>query len=354
MSTFTVKVHRVTVTSHPGADRLDIAHILGFQTCIARDSLRSGDLAAYIPDGAIVPEPLLAELGLTGKLAGTHANRVKPILLRGVLSEGLVVGTGYAALATTTLSEGQDVTELLGITKFEPRVPESLTGQAVPAHEDCLDFDVEDFKAHPHVLEDGEAVVVTEKLHGTCTILGVNAHGAPIATSKGLSANGLKFDLDSDVNAENLYVQMWHRHHRAVAEIHEKVGVPGLGTYVLGETVGIGLQNLGYGIRGLRFHAFDICIGNRRERLWLPQERMRKYCAEHHIPVVPEIARCAFNTKTIQALANGQSEVDGATHRREGIVVRTAQDRTDPRLGRVILKMVSEPYLAKSGRTEYR
>ena len=149
MSTFTVKVHRVTVTPHPGADRLDIAHILGFQTCIGKNTLHSGDLPAYIPDGGIVPEPLLGELGLTGKLAGTQANRVKPILLRGVLSEGLVVGTGYGALATTTLSEDQDVTQLLGITKFEPEVPESLTGQPVPAHEDCLDFDVEAFRHTP-------------------------------------------------------------------------------------------------------------------------------------------------------------------------------------------------------------
>ncbi len=48
----------------------------------------------YVPEQAVLPEELVAELGLTGKLAGSAPNRVKAIRLRGELSRGVVCRPG--------------------------------------------------------------------------------------------------------------------------------------------------------------------------------------------------------------------------------------------------------------------
>ena len=94
--------------------------------------------------------------------------RVRPIMLRKILSQGLVIPLGHPLLANRQSSEHDDVTELLGVRKYEPPIPDELKGKVVPAHQYCIDFDIEDWKMFPDVLTTGEEVVVTEKIHGMC------------------------------------------------------------------------------------------------------------------------------------------------------------------------------------------
>ena len=52
MARFAVKIHRVQISRHPNADRLEIARIGGYECCVSKHTLKTGDLAAYVPDGA--------------------------------------------------------------------------------------------------------------------------------------------------------------------------------------------------------------------------------------------------------------------------------------------------------------
>jgi hypothetical protein len=161
MSTFAVTVEKITITEHPNADALELANIADYQAIVRKGQFSTGDLVAYIPEQAIVPQVLLKEMGLEGKLAGKQANRVKAIKLRGILSQGLVYP------ARPEWQEGADVTELLGITKWEPPAPAHLAGEMYSAGLDrTLKYDIENIKKYPRVLEPGEQVVFTEKLHG--------------------------------------------------------------------------------------------------------------------------------------------------------------------------------------------
>ena len=67
-----------------------------------------------------------------------------------------------------------------------------------------LSFDVENWKSYPDILQDGEEVVFTEKLHGTCTVVAIlpykdshpEAFGRKkniLIFSKGLGSKGLVF-----------------------------------------------------------------------------------------------------------------------------------------------------------------
>ena len=55
-----------------------------------------------------------------------------------------------------------------------------------------------------------------------------------------------------------------------------------------------------------------------------------------------------FDLDAVLVLAEGNSLVPGANHMREGIVVKPIKERTDPEVGRVCLKVVSNAYLEKA------
>tara|TARA_Y100000310_G_scaffold209426_1_gene210038 strand:- start:2375 stop:2752 length:378 start_codon:yes stop_codon:yes gene_type:complete len=78
--------------NHPGADRLDLAKLDGmsFQFVVGRDTFKLGDEVIYFPVDSLIPEDVLARIGLVGKLAGRNKNRVKTIRLCGEISQGIV------------------------------------------------------------------------------------------------------------------------------------------------------------------------------------------------------------------------------------------------------------------------
>ena len=353
MARFETRVHRVSVEPHPNADRMEIARVEGYTCCIAKGALRTGDLAAYIPDGGLVPETLLEAMGLAGKLAGPQANRVKPIVLRGVLSQGLIIPARRGKLEGRTVREGDEVSTLLGVVKYEPEPPAELLGTALPAHGECLDFDVEDLRRYPHIIAPGEPVVLTEKLHGVMTCLAIDRDGAPVVTSKGLTHKGLKFDIAAEENARNTHVRMWRRHSAGVAALHARLAEPGKGVYLLGEIIGTQLQDRGYDEPGRALRAFDIFIGTRRSGRWLDPDESTAECARAGIKTVPEIARLPYHWDTVCAHAEGPTRLGRGRDAREGVVLRPERTRTDPRIGRVILKMVSGAHLTRRKATEY-
>ncbi|MCA9692955.1 MAG: RNA ligase (ATP), partial [Myxococcales bacterium] len=187
MATFKVQTVRVLIEEHPNADALELARVGDYRSVVRKGQFKSGDLVAYIPEQAIVPAPLLEELGLTGRLAGKDKDRVKAIRLRGVLSQGLCYP------ARETWSEGQDVGEELGLSKYEPPVPTHMAGNVYGAGpERCVRYDIENFQRYPEVLVAGEEVVFTEKIHGTWCQIGVMPtaladaeHGPLVVSSKG-------------------------------------------------------------------------------------------------------------------------------------------------------------------------
>ena len=93
MSTFAVKVLKiVTIEPITGADSIESAVVGDYRSVVRKGQFHAGDLAVYIPEASIVPLPLLQSMGLEGRLAGKDKNRVKATKIRGVISQGIVLG----------------------------------------------------------------------------------------------------------------------------------------------------------------------------------------------------------------------------------------------------------------------
>jgi hypothetical protein len=65
------------------------------------------------------------------------------------------------------------------------------------------------------------------------------------------------------------------------------------------------------------------------------------------LPWVPAVYVGAYDEALVEMASDGASLMPGADHLREGIVVRPLIERTDPEIGRVQLKIVSNAYLER-------
>ncbi|MFJ6771615.1 RNA ligase (ATP), partial [Kitasatospora sp. NPDC091257] len=354
MSTLRVTAEKLTVLEHPNADALELAQVGLYRAVVAKGMYRTGDHAVYIPEQSVLPDELIDELGLTGKLAGARANRVKAVRLRGELSQGIVCRP--AALAGTDLAaaaeRGEDFAELLGVVKWQPPVPTSMSGDVVSAPDLLPWVDIENLKRYPDAFEPGEPVVLTEKLHGSCCLVTyVAATGEVQVSSKGIGAQGLALVEDE----RNLYWRAVRAYGipAAAARLAERLGAERVG--VFGEVFGEGVQDLGYGSSARTerpgYAAFDVSAVVDGQLNWFSAAEL----LDGELPLVPELWRGPFDPETVLGFARGKESVSGRElHLREGVVVRPVTERWSPVLGgRAIAKVVSDAYLTRKGGTEY-
>lgn len=388
MSQFQVQVKRIDhVVDHPNADRLTINTVAGYRCISAKlddgsPRYSAGDLAVYIPEQAVLPEWLLKEMDFwkdgKGTLAGSRGDRVRAVKLRNVVSQGILypLETNAAGesllvgmLRNYVVQEGDDVAEALGIVKYEPPIPTNMAGEVWNASGMTLNYDIESLQKYPNVFQEGEEVVVTEKLHGTFVCYGLYWDGeeyTTIVTSKGLGAKGLALKFSDKNLRENIYLRVLEntrdengddllerieRKMKLAAEIMEPMSI-----YLLGEIYGKGIQDLTYGETVPQFRVFDVYVGQPGQGSFLEAEHLEttgtlSFQDIAQINTVPVLYKGPFSQAVMDELRDGACY--SGHNIREGIVITPARERTDPELGRVKLKYVSPDYLTRKGGTEY-
>ena len=374
MSAHEVKVYKITVLDeHPNADRLELTTIGAYRCCVMKGVYKVGDLVAYIPEQSVLPPDVLEVLGMVDStlLVGKDKNRVKALKLRKVLSQGLT----YPAKPEWVV--GQDVAEELGIIKWVPPIPSHMAGEVFAAGLDCtLRYDIENWNRYPDVIQEGEPVVMTEKLHGTFCEIAVmppslehEEQGQFIVASKGQADKGLAFKWKDEngrpVNNENLYMRAARSLNipaklKDAVYLAEAIDLPLIPVFLLGEVFGAGVQkNFGYGYNvgqdeSIGFRVFDIYVGNPGQGAFMPWDMMVEACKRMGLDTVPLLYRGPFSREKLLEIAEGAETITGSNvHMREGTVCKPLIERRDDLLGRVILKRVSERYLLKGKTTEY-
>lgn len=379
MANFEVTVVKIDdVREHPNADRLTIVKIGGYE-CIANKKedgswrYHTGDLVVYIPEQAILPEWLLKKMGFwdeekgKGGLAGSNGDRVKAMKLRNVFSQGILYPVRQHTSAGITNSYfetpdgncfiglGDNVTGILGITKYEPVIPTSMSGEVWNASGKTLKFDIENIQKYTEILEDGEPVVYTEKLHGTFVCFGIyveeDGTHTQIVTSKGLGEKGLALK-NNDQNASNLYVRT-DNELNITQKMSEKMKTEGINepVYVLGEIFGAGVQDLHYGQTKPTVRVFDVYLGEPGMGQYKSPDEVIVTAKNLGLEAVPELYRGPHSMEKVVEFRDGKDTISNSNVR-EGIVIRPLSVRNSE-IGRVILKAVSPAYLTRKDGTEY-
>lgn len=384
MANFEVRIRRIaSVENHPDADRLSLNKIDGFTIVSNKHEdgshrYKAGDLVIYVPENAIVPEYLLRqgywneEKGI-GYLAGKEGNRVKPIKLRGVLSEGIVFpvekvrGVGYTTNRNLTnntvhnnkdtlfIDEGDDVAEFLGITKWAPEIPTSMSGSVFHCSQ-TINFDIENIKNYPDVIPEGEAVNYTEKLHGTNVQMIYLPNGSEenfvdgkfTVASKGLAQKHLAFQDNEENRNGNLYMKALLAFIPKIQNF-ETFFSNAKKVVFLGEIYGKGIQDLHYGLTSSKVAIFDINIDGE----WISEHEITQILFNMEVDQVPYLYSGPHSIAKMDELKRGKTTINSANVR-EGLVIRPSTERRDDRIGRVILKAINEDYLLRKNATEYQ
>ncbi|MFF2384776.1 RNA ligase (ATP) [Streptomyces sp. NPDC058108] len=354
MSTLRVTAEVLTVHEHPNADALELAQVGLYRAVVPKGAYRTGETALYIPEQSVLPAGLIEELGLTGRLAGSSSDRVRAVRLRGELSQGIVCRP--RALAEVDLdraaAEGTDFAPTLGIVKWVPPIPPTMSGEIEAAPELLPWVDIENIQRYPDIFAPGEPVVLTEKLHGSaCLVTHLADEGRTYASSKGFGAKSLALKEDP----RNLYWRAVHGHGvaRVAARLAERLGARRVG--IFGEVYGAGVQDLSYGADGRReslgYAVFDVSAEIDGEVRWLDAAAL----LEGELPLVPRLYEGPYAIDRVLETASGRETISGrGLHLREGVVIRPAAERHSPVTGgRAIAKAVSPAYLTRKGGTEY-
>lgn len=301
-----------------GADKIEVAVIGGWKVVCQKGLYKEGDLAVYFEIDSFIPTtlaPFLTKPGHTPKVfEGVEGERLRTIKLRGQLSQGLLMPLEEAiarAGCWTPVQEGDDVTEWLGIKKWEKAIPAQLAGQVrgnfpslIPKtdQERCQNLKKEINAA----IEAKQRFEVTEKLEGssmTCYVI----NGEFGVCSRNL-------DLKRDENNSFWKVAIEQG-------IEEKLLSVGVDIAIQGELIGPGVQDNIYKLSKLDYYVFDVykvMVGGYMD----PADR-REFVESlglKHVPVLSEEA-LLIPVEDLLTLAEGKSVLNDKQER-EGIVFK--------------------------------
>ena len=167
-----------SIKQHPGADLLDIATVLGWQTIVKRGEYKEGDRVVFVVIDTILPHRPWSEF-LADKKNPEKPIRLKNAKIRGEYSQGLVLpisvldGNSFAA---GSWQIGADVGAELGIKKYEKEIPASLSGEIIGTFPTYLvaPTDEDNALSNLDIVEEvlKHDLTVTWKLDGSsCTII---------------------------------------------------------------------------------------------------------------------------------------------------------------------------------------
>lgn len=323
MTEFRIEVVRVgSITKHPNADTLGLTRVYDYPTTVKLGDFQEGDKAVYLPIDSVVDpnRPLF-------KFLEGHP-RIKARKYRGIFSMGVLVH------ADPAWEIGRNVQEELGIVKWEP--PEFTIGGD---NEHCpFEFphytDIEGYRRWPDLLQEGEEVVITEKIHGC------NARYAFHQDRMWAGSRTSIKKPDQDVMYQNLFWKAANQN-----KLEEKLReITGIGVY--GEVFGSN-QDLKYDMPGGHhgFRVFDMV--KLETGAFLDWDQVVEISGKVGFTMVPVLYRGPWS-KDLLKLANGNSTF--AKNVREGCVIHPVKERVAEYGGaiqRVILKMIGEEYLLR-------
>lgn len=302
------------VNKHPNAEKLSLCNILGFKCVTKLDQFTNGQKVVYVRPDTVFPEADWAT-----EYRKYSIKRVKAVRLRGEWSEGVIIP--FEALPEDIYNQlkdcvvGDEVSEVLGITHYEPPQPQDLSAKGglpmgIPK------TDEERFE-NMRFLSYGEVVDVQLKIDGqSCSyyynydtkefgVLGRSLEIKPEAINR-YTDNVLTYDIETKL--------------RAYGEAQQ------LSLTIRGESYGAGLQghehnphakmNKGWGM-------FSVFLIKEHEYAEKGHRYYFKNVAEEiGLPIAPMIEENVVLTpELVEKYSVGITELNGKVF--EGVVIKT-------------------------------
>ncbi len=324
------------------ADAIEAARVGGWKVVVKKGEFAVGDLAVYFEIDAFLPEGNPAWQFLIDKQAteytGLRGHVLRSVTLRGQLSQGLLLplsvlsGTSSQGVAPEV---GSDVTEVLGVLKYEPPIPECLLGLVIGAFPSRVHkTDQERIQNLSIELEEWQhrrlRWELTEKLEGQSTTF--------CQLDGRLHVCARTWDL-ADVE-DNV---LWRLARKLKIAESLKAHFPSRALALQGELLGPGVEGNIYRFETPQFYLYDVYDVD-EGRYWNSTDRLELAKAFNipHVPVLDALFELTTETsmEKLLAMADGMSALREG-QRREGIVFKALDEQLS-------FKVVSNAYLTGS------
>ena len=340
----------VAIEPIEGADKIVKATVKNWSLVTAIDNgFKVGDLVVYCEIDSWIPHdvaPFLSKGQYPRVYNGVEGERLKTIKLRGQVSQGLILplekrtdeilGEVHVVVRGNeflgALQEGDNVSEFLGIQKWEAPIPACLAGVSkgsFPSQIPKTDEErIQNIRGKDFAEFQKLKYEVTEKLEGSSMTVAMIA-GEFVVCSRNMNLKEVEGNTFWQVARE--------------LKIEEKLRAMNLDNVAIqGELVGEGVQGNHYKLKGHTMYVF--AVYDIQNSLYMDAEGRRKLVTElglNHAPVLDaKMTSMSMHTcDTLLTMADGQSSINPQVLR-EGIVFKQID-------GQVHFKAVSNKYLVK-------
>lgn len=337
-----------------GADKIEKVRVKDWWCVAVKGEFKVNDPCVYFEIDSLLPldNPAFEFLSKGSKPKKVEIDgkeytgyRLKTVKLRGQISQGLAFPlkdlTLYSSVPLSEVDVGDDVTEALGVVKWERPIPAQLTGKVKGQRPGFIPkTDEERIQNCGHLLAKHFATLfyITEKLDGSSATFFRHTTTAD-GDHFGVCSRNLEL-LETEGNS------FW--------DMAKKYDLPNKlpsGFVLQGELIGEGVQGNPLKLKGRDIRAYNVFDINNSKYLDYPD--FVKFCADLGVPTVPILSEDSTLPATVEELlkqADGKSAISPECAR-EGIVVRPMtemQDEINGTTQRLSFKAVSNEYLLKS------
>jgi RNA ligase (TIGR02306 family) len=352
------------IKPHDNANSLELAIIGGWQVVVKLGQFKPDDLCVYCEIDCLMPEKPEFEF-----LRSNHF-RIKTQKIRGKLSQGIAFPISILGIVdndiiyfngeTRNISQmiGEDVSEYLGITKYEPPISPQLMGMVrgnFPSHiipktdeergQNCLKV-FEEMKGKTCYItlkEDGTSFTayhiveqdITPEVMSLVQRVGVCSRNLELKNESFPGADlNIYWKIAKQYDIEDKLIKFYHDTGRSIA--------------IQGEITGDGIQRnrLGLPRNTNQLHLFNIYdIDNHK---YLDYAEFIMVASVLEIPTVETIYFGVFDFTLEQLLEMAKGKYNGTENNREGIVIRLVEEAFSETLqGRMSFKVINNEFLLK-------
>ncbi len=325
----------ISIEPIEGADKIEKATILGWHLVVKKGEFKIGDLCVYFEVDSLLPvKPeyeFLRKFCYNKRLDGF---RIKTVKMRGQVSQGIALPV-LIIKVNNDLNEGDDVSELLGIRKYEGLIPSELSGKTKGGFPNFIPkTDEIRVQSIPEILEQhkGEIFVVTEKVDGTSSTYYVN--------NEEFGFCGRNWEFEASV--QNTYFQVAND-----MQIEDKLKSLNKNIAIQGEILGPGIQGNLYKLTKHEIMVFDIFDIDKRK--YYNHHELVELCRQLELKTVPIISENFIMEHTVDELVEFSSTASilNVNIKREGVVFRSLQQTNDPSKKRLSFKVINPQFLLK-------
>jgi RNA ligase (TIGR02306 family) len=298
------------------ADMIELASVGGWNVVVAKNvGHKVGDWVVYCEIDSFLPireEFEFLRKSSYKKMGDREGFRLKTVKLRGQISQGLILPFHILPFGDT-FHEGQDVSDILGIIKYEPPIPAELAGKVKGVFPSFIPKTDEERVQNIAVeytalcFNSNHKFYVTEKLDGSSATYYIK-NGEFGVCSRNLEL------LETEDNT------FWKvaRH----LGLEEKMSSLGRNISFQGELIGEGIQGNPYKIKGQTVKFFNIFDIDTQSKVGIYEfVQIIEELGLETVPILYDFVLPESVEKMLE-IAEGKSQLNSNTER-EGLVVRS-------------------------------